>query len=653
MTQPSLGDLLYLSSYIFRVNVTALTTLPDTPNQYSAQLDIMGDQGDLDLTNLVGPAGPAGNASYVLRDQTNITIVNNVFSLPQLEDIFEDIGKYWRLDTLDGYGHVIFETAYVWFGNGYRAFMMGAYGPPGPLPAVIPECFTIEPGTDSYVHVTGPTFQPSWQFELAVPRGPAGPVTPIAFFPDVEESGAGAPVTEVVTQQTQTQQFATAGTYTYTIGPDVTHLDVVALGAGGGGDSAGVHGKPGGASSVTFGNVTITAPGGKGGAGEGTAGGQGPASFSFNGTPYSGGHSVSGSVKGGAPGGGGGGGSDVVWWFWTTPDNGGHPGQWIGETFIVEGSGVTTISITVGKGGPGGDTTNPGAAGAVWIQPYIKRTVPAPESGNVLTATGYLESGELLWQPLRIENGAFFPYSMPEGTLQKFSGKTAQKNVGSFSIPPQPFTWTPVVWGHIGSIGGQGANGNLTGDIFGLIAELIIEIIDAIINAIISFFGGFLSGGLSAAPLNIGCEVLLGTTDATGLDGIMVARGFGNDTGVVNISPHYSTVQNEAAAIRPGNNYAVVPAYHTGNDGTLFVNLYNDGISQDYHFDPIDAQLFISVVPVGGQGLFASVTGVPRAVGANGSGVLSAHFAIHGVGGAFPAITGTGVFSSQIGVIGG
>lgn len=440
---PSVGDLVYLASYIFRVNATAVMTMPDTPHQYSAQFQVMGDEGNLDLNNLVGPPGVAGTANFVLRDMTDEIIVNTVFELPALQDTYEDVGLYWRLDTLDQYGYVIQEIAYVWYGNGWRAFMMGTFGPPGPIPAVIPTCVTISPEEQSYVLPTGPTFQPSWIFNLAVPQGAWGPTTPVAFFPDVEEVA-------------------------------INNLDV-------------------------------------------------------------------------------------------------------------------------------------------------------------LTATGFLESGELLWQPLSVDLGLLAPYSMPELSFKPFSGQSQQAFIGEVVLPPQPWNWSPVVWGHIGSIGGQGPQGLL---------QLIISIIDDIIEA--------LFGGLSAAPSTVGCEVLLG--DPT--TGTMVARGFGNLTGVVNIYPHYSSPSNTAGSLTPTNDAVVVQANHTDpTQGTLYVNLWNDGLGATYHFDPHDSQLFVSVLPI--QPTYTGITGVPRILQLAGMGALTVDIAVVGIVSSAGDISGTGTLSNQIGIIGG
>jgi hypothetical protein len=211
---------------------------------------------------------------------------------------------------------------------------------------------------------------------------------------------------------------------------------------------------------------------------------------------------------------------------------------------------------------------------------------------------------------------------MPESSFVAYTGISQQAPIGSFVVPPQPFPWTPIVWGHIGGIGGQGLAGLL---------GLIINI------------GENLAGGLSASPLSVGCEVLLGNQTT----GIQVARGFGNQIGVVNIFPNYSTTTNMGGAITPTNNMAVVPANHTDPaQGTVYINLYNDGVNDFYSFTPGDAQLFIWVCPIALFGApFTSLTGVPRTGAPSGNGVLAAPISVLGTAAIAQALTGQGVLS--------
>ena len=160
-----------------------------------------------------------------------------------------------------------------------------------------------------------------------------------------------------------------------------------------------------------------------------------------------------------------------------------------------------------------------------------------------------------LWVPVSISQLIPSPYSMPENAFTSASGISQRLAIGSFAIPPQPFPWTPIVWGHIGAFG--------------------IE--------------------LSANPLTIGCEVLLGDPTA----GQQIARGFGNTLGEVNIMPHYSTPNTPSAALNPTNGMAVVPPNHTNPaEATIYVNLFNDGAIGLYSFSPTDSQVFVQVTPV-------------------------------------------------------
>jgi hypothetical protein len=178
-------------------------------------------------------------------------------------------------------------------------------------------------------------------------------------------------------------------------------------------------------------------------------------------------------------------------------------------------------------------------------------------TGSSATPPGYNTASVQypIWVPASISQFIPSPYSMPEAAFTSFSGISQRAAIGSFAIPPQPFPWTPIVWGHIGAFG--------------------IE--------------------LSASPLTIGCEVVLGDPSA----GTLIARGFGNTLGEVNIMPHYSNPNNPATALTPTNDLALVPANNTNPaESTIYVNLYNDGAIGLYVFSPTDAQIFIMLMPV-------------------------------------------------------
>jgi hypothetical protein len=198
----------------------------------------------------------------------------------------------------------------------------------------------------------------------------------------------------------------------------------------------------------------------------------------------------------------------------------------------------------------------PGAALALAPDVDFATNVPVP--GDVLGFTGRYTTdtpAKAIWVPVSISQLIPSPYSMPENAFTSFSGISQRAAIGSFVIPPQPFPWTPIVWGHIGAFG--------------------IE--------------------LSANPLLIGCEVLLGSSTT----GHQIARGFGNSLGEVNIMPHYSTPTTPSNALTPTNGVATVPPNHSNPaEGTIYVNLYNDGAIGLYQFSPTDAQIFVMVVPV-------------------------------------------------------
>ena len=156
-----------------------------------------------------------------------------------------------------------------------------------------------------------------------------------------------------------------------------------------------------------------------------------------------------------------------------------------------------------------------------------------------------------IWVPVSVSQLVPGPYSMPENAFVSFSGLSQRAPIGSFTIPAQPFTWTPICFGHIGAFGLE----------------------------------------LSANPLMIGCEILL--NDATA--GQQIARGFGNSVGEVNIMPHYSTPTTPSGAITPTNGMATIAA---NASATIYVNLFNDGAIGVYQFSPTDAQVLVLVMPV-------------------------------------------------------
>lgn len=104
-----------------------------------------------------------------------------------------------------------------------------------------------------------------------------------------------------------------------------------------------------------------------------------------------------------------------------------------------------------------------------------------------------------------------------------------------------------------------------------------------------------LSGGeLDSTPFMLGIEVRLGHPTS----GIVVARGWGNSTGYIELQPHSSSATGLADAITPDNERALIPAESTGAAATLYVNAFNDGLVGAYSFNRAGAQLSVMAVPV-------------------------------------------------------
>lgn len=147
-------------------------------------------------------------------------------------------------------------------------------------------------------------------------------------------------------------------------------------------------------------------------------------------------------------------------------------------------------------------------------------------------------------------------WTFPEGSFQSNPlAEGTRVPIGSAQIPQIPWDTVPYVQGHF----------RLTGIEF------------------------------DASPFIIGVECRLGNATS----GPVVARGYGNITGYVNLQPHASTAQTSSDAITPDNGRAVIPANTVAPAArTLYVNAYNDGLAGFYNFDATGAQLSVLAVPV-------------------------------------------------------
>lgn len=183
----SVGDTVPLGSILANVHLLGVATDPTTPNMFAATLEMFGDQGVLTVPVLQGPQGPQGSPQFALMFQNDSLAAPS--DLPDnLTDTSADIGKYWIFANTDSNGNVVSTSAYIWYGTEYRELPMGSQGPPGPYPVITPVVDLIDSDLNSFVTVSGPTSNPQWQLNLAVPTGPQGPASALAQCPDVNLS---------------------------------------------------------------------------------------------------------------------------------------------------------------------------------------------------------------------------------------------------------------------------------------------------------------------------------------------------------------------------------------------------------------------------------------------------------------------------------
>ena len=175
MTVP-VGSIVYLTSCVLKAKITAEATMPDTPNMYGAELEIMDDRGAMDLSNLVGQPGRDGETQFALRRGENI-FIDSIGELPDdLTDSVDDVGKYYIISTKNVNGDITEQWAYVWYGvdEGWVKTYMGSEGPAGPIPRIQPTAELIDPALEPFVDTGGTTLVPSWQVNLSVQPGGLG-----------------------------------------------------------------------------------------------------------------------------------------------------------------------------------------------------------------------------------------------------------------------------------------------------------------------------------------------------------------------------------------------------------------------------------------------------------------------------------------------
>lgn len=174
-----------------------------------------------------------------------------------------------------------------------------------------------------------------------------------------------------------------------------------------------------------------------------------------------------------------------------------------------------------------------------------------PNDGDAIVWSTSLQA----WQPSTISQLAPLVYTIPAQNFAAYKGTGGTEHtICTFPVPPQPFAWRPLVFGNV-KLGQSG-----------------------------SAFNYF------APKLNLGCLVLLGDP----INGKLVGRGFGTLSNYCPIFPQYSTPADNIKAV----NTALVPAFHVGSAGTLYITISNDDKRLGaWQFNPADAELTVLVMP--------------------------------------------------------
>ncbi len=238
----------------------------------------------------------------------------------------------------------------------------------------------------------------------------------------------------------------------------------------------------------------------------------------------------------------------------------------ITPSIAIVPSGIPGTSLTVpAKIDVSGTQLNPG-----WLIQFDADSIQGPPGPASLIrgASDYYNvlapvDGEAIMYSSAL--GKFYPgqlnmpmptfYSIPESNfIPTATSWSTALPIATTSIPQQPFAWVPLVWGHVTAAG-----------------------VDATTN-----------------PLTIGAEVLLGPMPG----GKRIGRGFGNIANMANIIPHFSTPGATGTAVTPSNGVCMVPAYHTGQQGFITCQLFNDGAIGEFIYTPTNSQLLIICFPV-------------------------------------------------------
>lgn len=166
--------------------------------------------------------------------------------------------------------------------------------------------------------------------------------------------------------------------------------------------------------------------------------------------------------------------------------------------------------------------------------------------------TTAIPAGKPIWVPSNQVLTVPQFYTLPQSAFQNqvgldfFGGTTI---VGEFAMPPQPWPW--VAW------------------VFGKLQVSGISI--------------------SLTPLLVGATVTLGATN-----GPQIATGYSDGQSTITLVSGTGPILQT-----PTNGVAVVPANHTGTEGTLFVNIAaSNGFIGLFDFNAAGSELSVLVIPI-------------------------------------------------------
>lgn len=223
---------------------------------------------------------------------------------------------------------------------------------------------------------------------------------------------------------------------------------------------------------------------------------------------------------------------------WVAPSGAGATGY-----KVYRGNSQTNLSVLVAT------ITNP--ATTTYTDTGGAGTPASPPSTGVV-------AGRAIWGSQPQVNMVPRLYTIPQSAFTSMQGVGGTKApVATFAVPQQPWPWKPFVLGSMKILGSN----------------------------------------VQFSPLLVGASVLLG--DPTG--GTLVAGGQGNNLGTVSIIPNTSSVSNSSQAMTPTNSVGLVQANHTGNVGTLYINLENQGMAGTFDYNSIGSNLAVLVLPVPSQ----------------------------------------------------